>query len=71
MATEVRTVKYDKAKEAAVAASFQSIGDAYISLLAASQQHDWDVRQRASESLGKAAAEVYRALTQDGESPAG
>lgn len=58
-------MKYSKEKEAAVAVSFQAIGDAYISLLASSQQHDWDVRQRAAESLGKAAADVYRALTQE------
>ena len=51
-------MKYDKAKEAAVAETFQAIGDASISLHAAAQQHDWDVRQRAAESLGKAAADV-------------
>lgn len=64
-------MKYDKAKEAAVAESFQAIGDAYMSLIAAAQQHDWDVRQRAAESLGKAAADVYRVLTQEDADPVG
>lgn len=64
-------MKYDEGKEAKIAESFQDIGDALMSILAAAQQHDWEVRQRASESLGKAAVNVYRALTQEDAHPVG
>lgn len=59
-------VKYDKDKEAEIAASFEEIGDALIQIFSASRQPDWDIRHHAAESLGKAAVGVYQALTQEG-----
>ena len=57
-------MKYDKDQEAMIANAFEAIGDALMQILSASRQPDWDVRQRASASLGTAAADVYRVLTQ-------
>ncbi len=58
-------MKYDKARESLITNAFVEVGDALIQILTASRQPDWDVRQRASASLGAAAADVYRVLTQD------
>ena len=35
-----------------LATSFEEVGDALMQMLAASQQHDWEVRHRAAEHLG-------------------
>lgn len=64
-------MKYDKEQEAMIANAFEAIGDALMQILSASRQPDWDVRQRASASLGTAAADVYRVLTQEAARPAG
>ena len=71
METEDAPVQYDKDKEAEIAESFEEIGDALMQILAASQQHDWEVRHRAAEHLGLAAAKVYRVLTEEGAHPVG
>ena len=71
MEAEVDAVKYDPHKEAEIAEAFEDIGDALMQLLAASQQHDWEVRHRAAEHLGQAAVKVYRTLTQEGAHPVG
>lgn len=57
-------MKYDKDQEAMIANAFEAIGDALMQILSASRQPDWDVRQRASASLGTAVADVYRVMTQ-------
>lgn len=64
-------MKYDPDKEAAIAASFEDIGDALMQILGAAQQHDWEVKHRAAEHLGQAAVKVYRVLTQEGAHPVG
>lgn len=62
-------MKYDQDKETEIAASFEDVGDALMQMLAAAQQHDWEVRHRAAEHLGQAAVRVYRILTEEGAHP--
>jgi len=64
-------MEHDPNMEGRITEAFEEVGSALISMLAAAEKEDWELRHRAADALGKAAADVYRALCEADTKPAG